>query len=193
VAHYSKSHPYEKINFIVNYRRTKKGSFGQKSRGYFENKYIEDDLSEDMWCTKIIGKEKTHCSKIFIAMEAADPKIAPTWAAMTVILNCLIDGKEQSDERKRKTLQDDGRLKKVNREKEKYRRYQVQFKFITNLEVVDELDGGFIISQSKLTTIPKWNDTKLKAKITESYIPPIDQRSFVAYINQNLEVANNVF
>jgi hypothetical protein len=199
-VHYSTSHPYEKINFTINFKRTKKGIFGQKNRDYFEDKYLDDDLSDDEINVKMEAKERAHCSKKFIAAEAADPRKAPTWAAMVVILNCLIDGKEQSNERKRKTLQifnkylqDDGRIRKVNREKVKYQKYQEQLKFITDLEVVDELDGGFKITQSKLTTIPKWNDPKLKAKIIEPYTPPIDQRNFVAYINQNLEVANNIF
>jgi hypothetical protein len=104
-VHYSKSHIYEKINFTVNYKRTKKGNFGQKNRDYFEDKYLDEDLSDDEIIDMMEVKERAHCSKKFIAAEAADPTIAPTWAAMVVILNCLIDGKEQSDERKRKILQ----------------------------------------------------------------------------------------
>jgi hypothetical protein len=73
-------------------------------------------------------------------------------------------------------------VRKVNREKEKSERYQNQLKFITDLKVVDELDEGFRITQSKIIAIPKWNDPNLKIKITEPYTFPIDQRSFVAYI-----------
>jgi hypothetical protein len=81
----------------------------------------------------------------------------------------------------------------VNKEKEKYDRYQSQLKFITDLKVVDELNEGFRSTRSKIITIPKWNDPKIKAIITEPYTPPIDQKSFVAYINQNLDVVNNIF
>jgi hypothetical protein len=92
-GHYSKSHPYEKINYTINYKRTKKGSFGQKNRDYFEDKYLDDDLSDEEISVKMEAKERAQCSKKFIAAEAEDPTKAPTWAAMEVVLNSLIDEK----------------------------------------------------------------------------------------------------